>query len=148
MEPGSGLLKVREEEARAGLDDLSAYSRFAEHLPHCRDALLSFVNNAKASGKTIAGYGAAAKGATLLNYCGIGPNDIPMVADRNPHKQGKLLPGSHIPIVAPEELIKFRPDYVLILPWNLKDEVIEEMKEVSSWGGKFLIAIPTAKIID
>ncbi len=97
-------------------------------------------------GKVVVGYGAAAKGNTFLNYCGIGPELVRAVADRSPHKQGALLPGSRIPVVSPDALLAMRPDYVLILPWNLKEEVAAQMAEIRDWGGKFITAIPALNI--
>jgi hypothetical protein len=91
----------------------------------------------------VSAYGAAAKGNTLLNFCGITADSIPMVADRNPHKQSKLLPGSHIPVVSPDELARHKPDYVLILPWNLKTEIMRQLDGIRAWGGRFVTAVPT-----
>ena len=102
--------------------------------------------DARSAGKTVGAYGAAAKGNTLLNYCGIGTEDIALVADRNPHKQGQLLPGSHIPIVAPEVLMDARPDFVLILPWNLRLEIMSQLAGIREWGGKFVTPVPTVQI--
>lgn len=144
---GGGLLKVRNDEEAAALDDDSAYRAFAARVVSCRNGLLDFLARAKREGKSVAAYGAAAKGNTLLNYCGVDAGDIAMVADRSPHKQGKSLPGSHIPIVTPEQLLAARPDYVLILPWNLTAEITETMAEIRSWGGRFVTAIPTLEIL-
>jgi SAM-dependent methyltransferase len=140
------LRKVRRDEAAAGLDRLETYSRFSAQVEICRKSLLAFLAQTRRDGKVVIGYGAAAKGNTLLNFCSIRRDDIPYVADRNPHKQGKLLPGSHIPIVSPTKLSELRPDYVLILPWNIKDEVMVQLDEVRSWGGRFVTAIPTIQI--
>jgi SAM-dependent methyltransferase len=145
---GVGLLKVREDERQAQLDELSTYVSFHRQVEACRDAFLSFLTRAKASGKTVAGYGAAAKGNTLLNFCGVTTADIPLVADRNPHKQKKLLPGTHIPIVSPEELMAAKPDYVLILPWNLREEVMKQLAEVRNWDGRFVTAVPLVHVHD
>ncbi len=98
-------------------------------------AALSFLIQARREGKMVVGYGAAAKGNTFLNYCGVGPEFVRVVADRSPHKQGTLLPGSRIPVVSPEALLEMRPDYVLILPWNLKDEIAGQLEDVRRWGG-------------
>lgn len=143
---GKGLLKVRAEEAASGLDLLETYSTFAAQIPVCRDALRAFLAEARSAGKTVGAYGAAAKGNTLLNYCGIGTKDIALVADRNPHKQGQLLPGSHIPIVAPEVLMDAKPDFVLILPWNLRVEIMSQLAGIREWGGKFVTPVPTVQI--
>src|ERR1700722_1767964 len=137
------LLAVRSAETRAGIADLDTYRRFSERVAACRSSLLEFLADAKADGKIVAAYGAAAKGNTLLNFCGITARDISMVADRNPHKQAKLLPGSHIPIVSPEELTRHRPDYVLILPWNLQAEIRRQLPGIKAWGGRFVTPVPT-----
>lgn len=136
----------KEKERRAGLDELSTYLTFSEKVKAAKRGLLQFLVDAKERGKSIVGYGAAAKGNTLLNYCGIGTDFIDYVVDRSPHKQGLFLPGSHIPIVAPERISETRPDYVLILPWNLKDEIIEQMAHIRGWGGQFVIPIPKVQV--
>ncbi|MFZ4122080.1 MAG: class I SAM-dependent methyltransferase [Caulobacterales bacterium] len=145
---GATLKKVRADEAAANLKDLATYARFAERVATCREALLEMLTAAKAEGKTVAAYGAAAKGNTLLNFCGVSTDLIVCVADKNPHKQNKLLPGSHIPIVSPEALMAQKPDYVLILPWNLKDEIIAQLADIRTWGGRFITPVPTATIWD
>jgi hypothetical protein len=94
----------------------------------------------------VAGYGAPAKGNTLLNYCGVGPDLVAFTVDRSPHKQGRYLPGTRIPIAAPDRLREERPDYVLILPWNLREEILEQMADVRSWGGRFVVAIPEVEV--
>jgi hypothetical protein len=99
--------------------------------------------DAHEQGKRVVGYGAPAKGNTLLNYCGVRTDLMEYTVDRSPHKQGRFLPGTHIPIYAPERILETRPDYVLILPWNLRDEVIEQMAGVRQWGGRFIVPIPT-----
>ncbi len=144
---GPGLAKLRADEAAAGLDRDEAYQGFAPKAETVRTGLLAFLRQAKADGKTVAAYGAAAKGNTLLNYCGISADAIVCVVDRNPHKQGCFMPGSRIPIHAPEKLAELRPDYVLILPWNLKDEISAQMAEIRTWGGRFVIAIPALTIL-
>jgi len=143
----AALQDVRAQEAAAGLDDIATYAKFHERVEACRGALLKFLAAAKAEKKTVAAYGAAAKGNTLLNYCGVTAAQITMVADRNPHKQNHLLPGSHIPIVTPEVMLAARPDYVLILPWNIKTEIIAQLTGIRAWGGKFVTAIPSVTII-
>ena len=105
-------------------------------------------STARRRGKSIAGYGAPAKGNTLLNYCGIRTDFLDYTVDRSPHKQGRFLPGAHIPIHAPDRLRETRPDYVLILPWNLKDEIVEQMADVRAWGGRFVVAIPEVEILE
>jgi SAM-dependent methyltransferase len=142
------LREVRALESAAGLADLSSYLRFAERVESCRRSLLTFIAGAKREGKTIAAYGAAAKGNTLLNFCGVTPLDIPQVADRNPHKQSKFLPGTHIPVVSPEALLQSRPDYVLILPWNLQEEIRHQLREIEQWGGRFVTPVPLVRVYD
>ncbi len=140
------LLSLRAQEAAAGLADLDTYTRFAERIEACRRSVLAFFAQAKREGKVVAAYGAAAKGNTLLNFCGVTSADISMVADRNPHKQSKLLPGSHIPVVSPEELMRAEPDYVLVLPWNLRDEIMRQLAGIRAWGGRFVTPVPVVKI--
>ncbi|HYZ63571.1 MAG TPA: class I SAM-dependent methyltransferase, partial [Acetobacteraceae bacterium] len=134
--------RVLDLESAAGLEDVAIYRAFAQRIVSIRDALLRFLSDARDAGSRVLAYGAPAKGSTLLNYCGIGPELIPFTVDRSPHKQGKLLPGSRIPIRAPEMLLPARPDYVLILPWNLRDEIIEQMAAIRDWGGRFVVPIP------
>jgi hypothetical protein len=109
---------------------------------------LRFLLDAKESGKTVVGYGAPAKGVTFLNYCGVGPDLIDFTVDRNPHKQGKLLPGVRIPIVAPDRIEATRPDFVVILAWNLRDEIVRSIQAVRSWGGRFVVAIPKLEVFE
>ncbi len=142
------LLKVRELESAAGLDKLDTYSRFSERVEECRRSIVAFFAAAKLAGKTVAAYGAAAKGNTLLNFCGVGPKDISMVADRNPHKQTKFLPGTHIPVVSPEAMMQSKPDYVFILPWNLQNEIRRQLAGVAAWGGRFVTPVPLARVDD
>jgi SAM-dependent methyltransferase len=142
LDDSAALQRVRQQEAAAGLPDLETYLRFAGRVEDCRRSLLDFFAAAKREGKTVAAYGAAAKGNTLLNFCAATREDVSMVADRNPHKQGKLLPGTHIPVVSPEELMRERPDYVLILPWNIEEEIRGQLKGVIAWGGRFVTPIP------
>jgi hypothetical protein len=113
----------------------------------CRRALLDFLSQAKQERRTVVAYGAAAKGNTLLNSCGVTSADIPYVVDRNPHKQGRLLPGSQIPVADPSRIFETKPDYLLILPWNLKDEIMGQMAEIRGWGGRFVIPVPEAKVL-
>lgn len=137
-----------QEEINMGLQNLATYENFAEKVNKTKRELLSFLIKAKKDGKTIAAYGAAAKGNTLLNYCGISTDFIGCVADKNPVKQGCLLPGSHIPVVAPEFIESMKPDYLLVLPWNIKNEVIKQMSVIRTWGGKFVVPIPTVEVIE
>ena len=141
------LSALRTQEEAAGLNDLDTYRRFAERVETCRHSLLDFLARAKSEGKVVAAYGAAAKGNTLLNFCGVTREDIPMVADRNPHKQSKLLPGTHIPVVSPERLMQAAPDYVLVLPWNLQDEIRRQLEGIRAWGGRFAIPVPVVRIL-
>ena len=141
------LAALRAKEADAGIATLTCYEGFDAKCRKIRDDLLAFLKSAKTEGKTVAGYGAAAKGNTLLNYCDIGTDLIDFVVDANPHKQNTLLPGSHIPVHAPHHLKVAKPDYVLILPWNLSTEIMKSMSHVSDWGGKFMVAIPGVEVI-
>ena len=148
LEDSASLHRLRAEESAAGLADLATYLKFAERVENCRRSMLSFLATAHREGKTVAAYGAAAKGNTLLNFCGVTPADISLVADRNPHKQSKLLPGTHIPVVSPQALIESRPDYVLILPWNLQAEIRQQLHEIGEWGGRFVTPVPVVRIHD
>ncbi len=134
------------EERAAGLEGRAAYAAFAEQVVETKAALMTFCVEARRAGRRILGYGAPAKGNTLLNYCGIGPEFIGFTVDRSPHKQGLLLPGTRIPVRAPEALLEARPDYVLILPWNLRDEIAAQMAAVRDWGGRFVVPIPTVQV--
>ena len=144
----NNLKEIQKKEELAGLDKLRIYTDFSNNVEECKRSLLEFVIRAKRQGKSIAGYGAPAKGNTLLNYCGIRTDFIDYTVDRSPHKQGKFLPGTHIPIHGPEKIEETRPDYVLILPWNLRDEIIEQMSSIRNWGGMFVTPIPTVEVID
>jgi SAM-dependent methyltransferase len=134
-------------EREAGLHRLEAYAEFAERVRATKRALLSFLIEAKSSGKSLVGYGAPGKGNTLLNYCGIRTDFLDYTVDRNPYKQGKFLPGTHIPIFAPEKIAETKPDYVLILPWNLKDEITGQLSHCRSWGAKFVVPVPEVSVI-
>ncbi|MEL7364117.1 MAG: class I SAM-dependent methyltransferase, partial [Bacteroidota bacterium] len=142
-------LKARE---RAyGLDDTSsmgAYAAFAERVKATKRSLLRFLVEANEAGKTVVGYGAPGKGNTLLNYCGIGPDLVAYTVDRNPHKQGTYLPGSRIPVFAPDRIRETKPDYVLILPWNLKREIMRQMSDIRHWGGRFVVPIPETEVVE
>jgi SAM-dependent methyltransferase len=143
LEDSALLRQIRAQESAAGLAELPTYLRFAERVEDCRRSLLEFLRQAKHEGKSVAAYGAAAKGNTLLNFCSVTPADIYQVADRNPHKQSKFLPGTHIPVVSPEALMRSRPDYVLILPWNLQQEIRQQLSGIEAWGGRFVTPVPT-----
>ena len=135
-------------ERAAGYDDLDVYCAFAERVKATKREVLRFFIEAREEGASIAGYGAPAKGNTLLNFCGIGPDMLDYTVDLSPHKQGKFLPGTRIPIFAPDEIARTRPDYVFILPWNLRDEIIEQMAHVRDWGGKFVVRTPSFQVIE
>ena len=141
------VARVLAEEADFGLEGLDAYRAFARQVVDAKAGLLRFLLDARDAGHRVAGYGAPAKGNTLLNYCGIGPDLLPFTVDRSPHKQGTLLPGSRIPVLAPDAILAARPDYVLILPWNLKDEIMGQMAAVREWGGRFVVPIPRLQVL-
>ena len=148
MKSSDRVQRLREEEIAFGIAELKTYLGFSEQVKRTKRKLLEFLVNAKASGKTIVGYGAPAKGNTLLNYCGIRSDFLDYTVDRSPHKQGKFLPGTHVPVHAPEKIRETRPDYVLILPWNIKDEIMEQIAEIRSWGGRFVVPIPEVRVLD
>lgn len=133
-------------EKDAGMDRLDFYMGFQDKADKAKDALLSFLLDARKRGKKVAAYGAAAKGNTILNYAGIKPDLLPFVVDASPHKQGKLLPGSRIPVVSESRLRGTRPDFVLILPWNLRSEISRQLSYIGEWGGRFVTAIPALQV--
>lgn len=139
---------LRDQEIRAGFTDTRIYTSYAEKIKETKRRLLSFLIEAKSQGKTIAGYGAPAKGNTLLNYCGIRNDFVDYTVDLSPHKQGLFLPGTHLPIYSPEKISETKPDYVLILPWNLKEEVMRQMAHIREWGGKFVVPIPQLQVFE
>lgn len=139
-----GDLRAREE--ADGVNELAYYDSFAEKVRETKRALLGFLIEAKRSGKTIAGYGAPGKGNTLLNYCGIRTDFLDFTVDRNPYKHGKYTPGTHIPIFPPDFVNEKKPDYLLILPWNLKNEIMEQMAHIREWGGRFVVPIPEVQV--
>jgi SAM-dependent methyltransferase len=141
------IAELREREMQAGLTRLETYQSFARQIKATKQSLLSFLNQTRQAGKTIVGYGAPAKGNTLLNYCGIRTDMLTFTVDRNPHKQGHFLPGSHIPIFAPEKIRETKPDYVLILPWNLTEEIASQMNYIHEWGGRLVVPIPEVTVI-
>jgi len=136
-----------ERERAAGLDAPEVYDRFAAQVVETKLKVLEFFIAAKRAGKRVAAYGAAAKGNTLLNYCGVGRDLIDFAVDLSPHKQGLLLPGTRIPVRAPEAIFTEKPDYVLILPWNLKEEIMAQMAGIRDWGGKFVVPIPALEVL-
>jgi hypothetical protein len=133
-------------EAAAGLSSGEAYSGFQRQAQIVKNDFLAFLIEAQRQGKRVAAYGAAAKGNTLLNFAGVRPDLLPYVVDRNPAKQGKYMPGSRIPIVAEDRLQQHKPDLVVILPWNLRDEVIMQLGYVRDWGGRFVTAVPELQV--
>jgi len=143
---GAAVARILAEEIASGLQDLATYQRFQCEADKVKNKLLAFLIEANLAGKTVAAYGAAAKGNTLMNYAGVKPDLVSFVCDAASSKQGKFMPGSHIPILAPKELRERRPDYVLILPWNIADEVVKSNEFVREWGGKFVVAVPALRI--
>ena len=141
------VVSLQAKEQRADLQSLALYRSFAMKAKTVKFDLLETLIGLKKQGKTIVGYGAPAKGNTLLNYCGIRTDILDYTVDRSPHKQGNYLPGTHIPIYAPDKIQETKPDYVLILPWNLKDEIMEHLRYIRNWGGKFVIAIPSIEVL-
>lgn len=139
-------IELRKREEEAGFTQMQCYANFAEQVKETKRKLLDFLIQAKREGKTVVGYGAPGKGNTLLNYCGIRTDFLDYTVDRNPYKQGKFLPGTHIPIYHPDKIQATKPDYVLILPWNFKDEIMAQMSFIRDWGGKFVVPIPEVRV--
>ncbi|MBM3618130.1 MAG: class I SAM-dependent methyltransferase [Alphaproteobacteria bacterium] len=142
----SSVAEVLGKERAAGMDSLAFYDGFQKAVDKVRLEFLEFLISAKKAGKTIAGYGAAAKGNTLLNYSGVKTGFVDYVCDLSPHKQGLLLPGSHIPVVSPDKLAETKPDYIVIFPWNLREEVTKQLAYAREWGAKFVVAIPKLEV--
>lgn len=140
------LAELREREVEYGFDRLDTYKSFESKVHATKRKLLQFLITAKEEGKRIVGYGAPGKGNTLLNYCGIRTDFLDFTVDRNPYKQGKFAPGTRIPILGPKELEEARPDYVLILPWNLRDEIAAQLEYIREWGGQFVVPIPEVEV--
>jgi hypothetical protein len=140
------VAQLKAKEIEAGLDKLETYLGFSEQVRKVKHGLLSFLIQAKEEGKSIAGYGAPAKGNTLFNYCGIRTDFVDYTVDRNPHKQGLYLPGTRIPILHPDHVRETKPDYLLILPWNLREEIMEQMAYIREWGGQFVVPIPEVQV--
>ncbi|HEY1308747.1 MAG TPA: class I SAM-dependent methyltransferase [Vicinamibacterales bacterium] len=134
-------------ELELGFDRMETYANFGEKVKATKRRLLAFLIDARNAGRTVVGYGAPGKGNTLLNYCGIRTDFLDYTVDRNPYKHGRFTPGTHIPIFPPDKIDETRPDYVLILPWNFKDEIIAQMAHIRSWGGKFVVPIPDVTIV-
>lgn len=141
------VLEVLDLEEKKGLMRLETYTTFESKVTKVKEDLVAFLAQVQHEGKTIVAYGAPAKGNTLLNYCGLSERSIPFTVDRNHYKQGKFLPGSHIPIFSPEKIDELKPDYLLILPWNLKNEIMEETRFIRNWGGKFVVPIPRLEVM-
>jgi SAM-dependent methyltransferase len=146
--PGPRVASLLERERTGGYADLSGYLDFERRAQTVKGDLLEFLIAARRDGRSVAGYGAPGKGNTLLNYCGIGPDLLPYTVDRNPYKHGRFTPGTHIPIHSPERIAEDRPDFVLILPWNLRDEIIGQLAYIREWGGRFVVPIPALEIAD
>ncbi len=142
----ASLDELLQREADEGLLHLAGYERFASRVDDVRRQLLEFLADARAQGRSVLAYGAPAKGNTLLCYCGVGTESISFTVDRSPHKQGRFLPGSRLPVRPPEELIAAKPDYVLILPWNLRSEIMAQNEVIREWGGRFVTAVPRLQI--
>jgi SAM-dependent methyltransferase len=141
------VARVIEDEERAGLGTIEGYKNFAQQVKETKLALLDLLLKAAREGKSVAGYGAPGKSATLLHYCGIGKDLIEYTVDRSPYKQGRFLPGTHIPIYHPDRIDETKPDYVVILPWNLQNEIMQQLQYIREWGGKFVVPIPKATIL-
>jgi hypothetical protein len=151
MEDASKPISVRvdellSKEAEKGMKSMEYYANFQQKAMKIKLDLTSFLIEQKKSGRKVAAYGAAAKGNTLLNYCGIKNDLVEFVADASPHKQNKFLPASHIPVVSEKHLIEKQPEFVIILPWNLKEEIMSQLSYIRDWGGKFVIPIPGLQI--
>jgi SAM-dependent methyltransferase len=146
-EPSANVKAVLEDEAAAGLHTLDGHRGFADEVFTVKRELLDFLLTARAEGKRVVGYGAPGKGNTLLNHCGIREDLLEYTVDRSPHKQGMYLPGTHIPIHAPERIAADRPDYVLVLPWNLRTEIAEQLSYVKDWGGRLVFPIPALEVV-
>jgi hypothetical protein len=140
------VAQMKSKEAEAGLMSIDGYTAFAENVKNTKRQLLKLLIDAKQQGKSIVGYGAPGKGNTLLNYCGVGTDFVDYTVDRNPYKQGQFTPGTHIPIYSPNRIRETRPDYLLILPWNLRSEIEQQAAFIRDWGGKFIVPIPEAEV--
>jgi hypothetical protein len=142
------VAELRAREEAEGFTNLKKYFAFAEKVKETKRNLLDFLINLKRRKKSIVGYGAPGKGNTLLNYCGIRSDFLDYTVDRNPYKQGKFLPGTHVPIFHPNKIEETKPDYVLILPWNIKEEIMNQLSYISNWGGRFIVPIPKVSLYD
>jgi hypothetical protein len=146
-EADASVAEYLESEAASGMTDFDYYRGFAARVNSVRDGLLELLDEARSADKRVAAYGAAAKGCVLLNFAGVGSDRIDFVADRNVHKQGMYMPGVRIPVRAPEALLAEMPDYVLLLAWNFKDEIMCQQSEYARRGGKFIVPIPTPEVV-
>src|SRR5436853_5833055 len=147
MRAETGRLRdLRARELAEGVDQLQYYADFSERAIRTKHNLLEFLIQARREGKTVAGYGAPGKGNTLLNYCGIRTDFVQYTVDRNPYKQGRFLPGTHIPIYHPDRIRETKPDLVLVLPWNVKAEIMSQNSYICEWGGQFIVPIPEVQI--
>jgi len=142
------VVNLRERELAIGLDRMETYATFSEKVMESKRVLLELLIWLRRKGKRVVGYGAPGKGNTLLNYCGIRTDFLEFTVDRNPYKHGRFLPGTHIPIYPPEKIRECRPDYILVLPWNLKDEIVAQLAYTREWQAKFIVPIPVARILD
>ncbi|MFJ2028456.1 methyltransferase domain-containing protein [Streptosporangium sp. NPDC087985] len=147
-EPGERVRQVLAAEKAAGLHELAGYTEFAARVARVRRDLLRFLVEAAEQGRTVVGYGAPGKGNTLLNHCGVRPDLLAYTVDRNPYKHGRFTPGTRIPILPPERIAEDRPDYVLVLPWNLREELIGQLSSVHAWGGRLVFPIPRLEIVE
>ncbi|MFW6191937.1 MAG: methyltransferase C-terminal domain-containing protein, partial [Gemmatimonadota bacterium] len=146
--PAGRVERLRRRERKAGIETLAYYRDFSDRVEETKRGILAFLIDARGRGDSVVGYGAPGKGNTLLNYCGIRTDFLDYTVDRSEYKQGMYLPGTHIPIHAPSKIAVTRPDWVLILPWNLKDEITEQMSHVRDWGGRFVVPIPRLTVLD
>jgi hypothetical protein len=143
---GDRVISLKAREVDSGLTRMEYYRSFGEKVKESKRKLLEFLIQAKREGKAICGYGAPGKGNTLLNYCGIRTDFLDYTVDRNPYKHGKFTPGTHIPIYDPDRIQETKPDYLLILPWNVKDEIMAQMAHIRTWGGRFVVPIPEVRV--
>ena len=147
-ETSEAVNALNDRERSAGFDDIAIYSGFEEKVRRTKRELLKFLISAQEDGKHVVGYGAPAKGNTLLNYCGVRSELLDYTVDMAPSKQGTLLPGTRIPVHSPDKILQTKPDYVLILPWNIKEEIVKGLPAVRDWGGRFLVPIPEVQFLD
>ena len=144
--PSDACSMVLSAERAAGLDRYAGYADFGQRVQSAKQSFRAFLQDSAAQGKRVAGYGAPAKATTLLNYCGVKSDLVSYTVDKNPHKQSKMIPGVRIPIFAPEKIFETKPDYVVIFPWNIKDEIAQQMAGIAQWGGRFVVPIPVATL--